>query len=338
MFHFIVTRGGLPIKAVVCKAFGPPESLALEKVPSLPSPGPKQVKIAVHAAGLNFPDTLMIAGKYQVKPPFPFSPGMECAGVVTEVGAEVSEVHKGDRVMSVPGHGGMAEEVIAPESQTFRIPDSMSFEQAAGFPVTYGTTYYALVDRAHLQPGEVLLVHGAAGGVGSNAVEIGKILGAKVIATAGSDEKLAVAKRQGADETINYSKESVKDRTKALTENRGADVIFDPVGGDVFDDSLRCIAHEGRLLVIGFASGRIPAAPANLVLLKNASIVGVFWGGFANREPQKNRANFEAMFRWFEAGKLKPPVSKVFPLDQVPQAMNALLSRQATGKLIISIR
>lgn len=326
------------MQAVICKAFGPPESLAVEKVASLPSPEPKQVKIAVHASGLNFPDTLMVAGKYQVKPPFPFSPGMECAGVVTEVGADVKAVRKGDRVMSMPGNGGMAEEVIALESQTFRIPDGMSFEQAAGFPVTYGTTYYALVDRAHLKAGEVLLVHGAAGGVGSNAVEVGKILGAKVIATAGSDEKLAVAKRQGADETINYSKESVKDRTKALTNDRGADVIFDPVGGDVFDESLRCIAPEGRLLVIGFASGRIPSAPANLVLLKNFSIVGIFWGGFASREPQRNRANFEALFRWFEAGKLKPAVSKVFPLDQVPQAMNALLSRQATGKLIISVR
>jgi NADPH:quinone reductase len=326
------------MQAVICKAFGPPESLAVEKVASLPSPGPKQVKIAVHASGLNFPDTLMVAGKYQVKPPLPFSPGMECAGVVAEVGAEVTRVRKGERVMSTPGHGGMAEEVIALESQTFRIPDAMSFEQAAGFPVTYGTTYYALVDRAHLAAGEVLLVHGAAGGVGSNAVEIGKILGARVIATAGSDAKLAVAKRQGADETINYSKESVKDRTKALTNDRGADVIFDPVGGDVFDESLRCIAPDGRLLVIGFASGRIPSAPANLVLLKSSSIVGVFWGGFASRDPDRNRANFEALFRWFEAGKLKPPVSRVFPLDQVPQAMNALLSRQATGKLIIAVR
>lgn len=307
-------------------------------MPSLPPPGSGQVKIAVHAAGLNFPDTLMVAGKYQVKPPLPFSPGMECAGVVMEVGAGVSEVKTGDRVMASPGIGAMAEEVIAPAAGTFRIPDSMSFEQAAGFPVTYGTTYYALVDRARLKPGEVLMVHGAAGGVGSNAVEIGKILGATVIATAGSDAKLEVARGYGADHTINYSTESIKDRTRALTLDRGADVIFDPVGGDVFDESLRCIAPEGRLLVIGFASGRIPSAPANLMLLKDASLVGVFWGGFTKRDPGRNRANFESMFRWFEAGKLHPPVSKVFPLEAVPQAMNALLSRQATGKLVICVR
>jgi NADPH:quinone reductase len=325
------------VKALVCKAFGPPESLSVENVASLAPPGPKEVKIAVHAVGLNFADTLIVAGNYQVKPPFPFSPGMECAGVVTAVGDGVTEVKAGDRVMSMPGVGGMAQEAIAPAAMTMRIPDGMSFEQAAGFPVTYGTTYYALVDRARLQPGETLLVHGAAGGVGTNAVEIGKIIGAKVIATAGSDEKLEVARRLGADHLINYSKESIKDRIKALTEGRGADVIFDPVGGDVFDESLRSIAMEGRLVVIGFASGRIPSAPANLVLLKNCAIVGVFWGGFAKKDPNRNRANFEAMFRWFEAGKLKPQVSRTFPLDQVPQAMNALLARTATGKLVISI-
>ena len=239
----------------------------VEEVANPRAPGKGEVKIAVHAAGLNFPDTLMVAGKYQVKPPFPFSPGMECAGVVTAVGDEVTEVKPGDRVMATPGNGGMAEEVIAPADSVFRIPDRMSFEQAAGFPVTYGTVYYALVDRAQLKPGEVLLVNGAAGGVGSNAVEIGKILGAKIIATAGSSEKLEVAKRLGAEEGINYSKESIKDRMKALTNGRGADVIFDPVGGDVFDESLRSIAMDGRLLVIGFASGRIPAVPANVVLL-----------------------------------------------------------------------
>jgi NADPH:quinone reductase len=307
-------------------------------MPGLASPGSGQVRIAVHAAGLNFPDTLMVAGKYQVKPPLPFSPGMECAGVVMEVGAGVSEVKQGDRVMASPGIGAMAEEVIAAAAGTFRIPDDMSFEQAAGFPVTYGTVYYALVDRARLKPGEVLMVHGAAGGVGSNAVEIGKILGATVIATAGSDAKLEVARGCGADHTINYSTESIKERTRALTGDRGADVIFDPVGGDVFDESLRSLAPEGRLLVIGFASGRIPSAPANLMLLKDASLVGVFWGAFAKRDPARNRKNFEAMFRWFEAGKLHPHVSKVFPLDAVPQAMNALLSRQATGKLVIRVR
>ena len=326
------------MRAIVCKTFGPPESLVVEQVASLRAPGKREVKIEVHAAGVNFPDTLMVAGKYQVKPPFPFSPGMECAGVVLEVGDEVTEVNRGDRVMAMPGHGGMAEEVIAPASLVFRIPDSMTFEQAAGFAVTYGTVYYALVNRGRLQSGEVLMVHGAAGGVGSNAVEIGKILGATVIATAGSDEKLQVAQRLGAEHGINYSKESIKDRTKTLTGNRGADVIFDPVGGDVFGESLRSIAMEGRLLVIGFASGQIPEAPANLILLKNCSVVGVYWEGFAKRNPRQNRENFEELFRWFEAGKIKPPVSQVFPLDQVPKAMDALLSRQATGKLVISIQ
>ncbi len=310
----------------------------VEEVANPRAPGKGEVKIAVHAAGLNFPDTLMVAGKYQVKPPFPFSPGMECAGVVMAVGDEVTEVKPGDRVMATPGNGGMAEEVIAPADSVFRIPDRMSFEQAAGFPVTYGTVYYALVDRAQLKPGEVLLVNGAAGGVGSNAVEIGKILGAKIIATAGSSEKLEVAKRLGADEGINYSKESIKDRMKALTNGRGADVIFDPVGGDVFDESLRSIAMDGRLLVIGFASGRIPAVPANVVLLKNCAVVGVYWEGFAKRYPKKNRENFEAMFRWFEEGKLKPAASKLYPLDLVPEAMDDLLTRRATGKLVIAVR
>jgi NADPH2:quinone reductase len=326
------------MQAVVCKAFGPPESLTIESVGNPPAPGPHQVKIAVHAAGLNFPDTLMVAGKYQVKPPFPFFPGMECAGVVTAVGDGVTEVRVGDRVMSMPGHGALAEEVLASAAMTFRIPGSMSFEQAAGFPVTYGTTYYALVDRARLQSGETLLVHGAAGGVGSNAVEIGKILGARIIATAGSDGKLEIARKLGADESINYSSESIRDRTRAITEGRGADVIFDPVGGDVFDESLRSIAMDGRLLVIGFASGRIPSAPANQVLLKNCAVVGVYWEGFAKKEPRRNRENFEAMFRWFEEGRLKPQVSGVYALGQVAEAMNALLSRKATGKLVIAVR
>ncbi|HSF46852.1 MAG TPA: NADPH:quinone oxidoreductase family protein [Burkholderiales bacterium] len=326
------------MRALLCKAFGPPESLTVEEIANLPQPGKGEVKLAVHAAGLNFPDTLMVAGKYQVKPPLPFSPGMECAGIIAEVGEGVSEVNPGDRVMAMTGYGAMAEEVITSATRVFRIPDSMNFEQAAGFPVTYGTTYYALVDRARLKSGEVLLVHGAAGGVGSNAVEIGKILGATVIATAGSDEKLQVAKRYGADHAVNYSTGSIRDRIKALTDNRGVDVAFDPVGGDVFDETLRSMAPHGRLLVIGFASGRIPAAPANLVLLKNCDVVGVYWEGFMLRDPRKNRENFDTMLRWFEAGKLRPPVSSTFPLDQIAQAMHTLLSRRSTGKLIITIR
>ena len=323
------------MRAVLCKAFGPPESLVVEDVPA-PKLGPRKVRISVHAAGLNFFDTLMIVGQYQLKPPFPFSPGAECAGVVTEIGDGVTSVKPGDRVMATTGWGAVAEEAVAPEGNVFRIPARMSFNEAAGFPITYGTVYHALVDRGRLKAGEVLLVHGAAGGVGLNAVELGKILGATVIAAAGSDDKLQVAKRYGADHVINYSRESIRDRVKALTNDQGADVIFDPVGGDAFDQSLRCINWDGRLLVIGFASGKIPQAPANIVLIKGFSVVGVYWGAFAQRDPVRNRANFDTMLGWYEAGKLKPHVSMTFPLDQVPQALQALIQRKATGKVVIT--
>jgi NADPH:quinone reductase len=323
------------MKALLCKAFGPPGSLAVEEVADVRKPGAGEVKLAVHASGLNFADTLMISGKYQEKPPMPFSPGMECAGVVMEVGEGVLGLAPGDRVMALPGHGGMAEQVIASSDRVFVIPGSMTFEQAAGFPVTYGTAYYALVDRAQLKAGETLLVHGAAGGAGSVAVEMGKLLGATVIATAGSDEKAAAAKRLGADHAINYSTQSVKDAVKALAGD-GADVVFDPVGGDVFDQSLRCIAADGRILVIGFASGRIPSVPANLLLVKNISVVGVYWGGFTKRDPLKNRANFATMLRWIGEGKLRPPATTNYPLEKAAEAMNALLERKSTGKLVIT--
>jgi len=325
------------MKAVLCKAYGPPESLVVEET-AAPAVGKKQVKIAVHAAGLNFPDTLIIQGKYQFKPPFPFSPGMEIGGVVSEVGPEVTLVKPGDRVMASTGNGGFAEEAVAPEQAVYRIPDSMDFASAAAFPITYGTTYHALIDRAQMKPGEWLLVHGAGGGVGLNAVEMGKLLGARVIATAGSDEKLQVAKQYGADHLINYSNEKVRDRVKEITGGNGADVIYDPVGGDVFDESMRCIAWEGRLLVIGFASGRIPQLPVNLVLLKGCEVVGVFWGSFTAREPDRNRANFATMLKWYAEGKLKPHVSATYSLDQVPQAMQALLDRKIAGKAVITVR
>jgi NADPH2:quinone reductase len=325
------------MRAVLCKAYGPPDTLAVEDIAS-PEPGPGEVRVAVHAAGLNFPDTLMIAGTYQYKPPFPFSPGMECAGIVDAVGPAVSTVQPGDRVTAMTGTGSFAEEVVANEMGVMRIPDTMSFEEAAGMPVTYGTTMHALVDRGRLREGQSLLVFGAAGGVGLNAVELGSILGGSVIACAGSDEKLDIARKYGAEHVINYSTESIKDRVKEITDGAGADVVYDPVGGDAFDQALRCIAWDGRLLVIGFASGRIPAAPANLVLLKQCSIVGVFWGAWAQREPARNRANFEQMFRWFEEGKIRPHVSATFPLDGVPDAMAALLSRKTTGKVVIAVR
>ncbi len=324
------------VKAMVAKAWGGPESLSLEDLP-LPALGDRDVRIRIHAAGLNFPDTLMIAGKYQFKPAFPFAPGMECAGVVEAVGEKVRDLKPGDRVLATTGHGAFAEAVVTPAHNVFKIPASMSFEIAAGFPITYGTTIHALQDRGRLKPGEVLLVHGAAGGVGLNAVELGVAMGATVIGTVGSDDKAAIVKQYGAKHVINYSSESIKDRVKELTDGKGADVIYDPVGGDAFDQSLRCINWDGRLLVIGFASGRIPEAPANLALIKGCSIIGVFWGAFAAREPQKNRANFAALFSLFEQGKLKPHVSASFPLAQVPQAMQALLSRKTTGKVVIQV-
>jgi NADPH2:quinone reductase len=326
----------ITVKAMVCKAWGGPESLVLDDL-LLAALGPKEVRIKVHAAGLNFPDTLMIAGKYQFKPSFPFAPGMECAGEIVAVGEKVSDIKVGDRVMATTGSGSFGEQVNCPAANVFKIPASMPYEIAAGFPITYGTTYHALVDRGRIKKGEVLLVHGAAGGVGLNAVELGRELGATVIGTVGSDEKVAIVKEYGAAHVINYSTESIKDRVKELTGGNGADVIYDAVGGDAFDQSLRCINWDGRLLVIGFASGRIPEAPANLALIKGCSIVGVFWGAFAAREPEKNRANFAALLALYKQGRLKPHVSGTFALDQVPQAMQALLSRKTTGKVVIKV-
>ena len=324
------------MKAILCREWGSPENLRFEEVAPAPL-APTQARIRVRACGVNFADTLMIAGKYQEKPPLPFSPGMECAGVVTEVGEGVTSLARGDRVMAMTGYGGMAEEAIAPADRAFRIPASMSFEQAAGFPVIYGTVYYALVDRAGLAKGETLLVHGAAGGVGTIAVELGKMLGAKVIATAGSDAKVELAKRLGADHGINYSTQSVKDVVKELAPG-GADVVFDPVGGDVFDQTLRCIAPDARILIIGFASGRIPAIPANILLVKNTSVIGVYWGGFTRRDPDRNRRNFETMLRWMEDGTLRPPAITAYPLDRGAQAMSDLVERRSTGKLVVRTR
>jgi NADPH2:quinone reductase len=324
------------MKAVLCKAYGPPESLVLEEI-APPAPAPGEIAIDVHAAGLNFADTLKIEGKYQEKAPFPFSPGGEVAGIVAALG-EGAALHKiGDRVMATAS-GGFAERIAVREQLAFRLPDNMSFEAAAGFPVTYGTTYMALVDRAAMQPGEILLVHGATGGVGLNAVELGKAMGAVVIGTGGSDEKLEVARKFGADHVINYANESIKDRVKELTNNRGADVIYDAVGGDAFDQSLRCIAWNGRLLVIGFASGRIPQAPANIVMLKNCSIMGVNWGGYAKHDIKAYRAAYETLPDWVGHGRLTPHVSMTFPLAEVPQAMRALLARKQTGKIVIKVR
>jgi NADPH2:quinone reductase len=325
------------MKAVLCKAFGPAETLVLEEIAS-PEAKKNEVLLEVHAAGVNFPDTLIIEGKYQFKPPFPFSPGGEAAGVVTAVGEKVSHLKVGDRVMALTGWGSFAEEVAVPGYNVMPIPASMDFASAAAFGMTYGTSMHALKQRANLQPGETLLVLGASGGVGLAAVEIGKAMGAKVIAAASSAEKLEVPKAAGADELINYSESNLKDEVKRLTGGQGADVIYDPVGGDLFDAAIRSIAWNGRLLVVGFASGRIPELPINLTLLKGAAVVGVFWGSFAQRQPQDNAANFQQLFAWHAEGKLKPLVSQTFPLEQAAEAINTLGQRKAVGKVVVTVR
>jgi NADPH2:quinone reductase len=325
------------MKAVLCKAFGPAETLVLEEIAS-PEAKKNEVLLEVHAAGVNFPDTLIIEGKYQFKPPFPFSPGGEAAGVVKSVGEKVTHLKIGDRVMALTGWGSFAEEVAVPGYNVMPVPASMDFASAAAFGMTYGTSMHALKQRAKLQPGETLLVLGASGGVGLAAVEIGKAMGAKVIAAASSAEKLAVAKAAGADELINYSESNLKDEVKRLTGGQGADVIYDPVGGDLFDAAIRSIAWNGRLLVVGFASGRIPELPVNLTLLKGAAVVGVFWGAFAQRQPQDNAANFQQLFAWHAEGKLKPLVSQIFPLAQAAEAINMLGQRKAVGKVVVQVR
>ena len=325
------------MKAVLCKAFGPADTLVLEEVAS-PEPKKNEILIDVHAAAVNFPDTLIIEGKYQFKPPFPFSPGGEAAGVVAAVGEKVSHLKPGDRVMALTGWGSFAEQVAVPSYNVMPIPKGIDFNSAAAFGMTYGTSMHALKQRANLQPGETLLVLGASGGVGLAAVEIGKAMGARVIAAASSAEKLEVAKAAGADALINYSEENLKDRVKELTGGQGADVIYDPVGGDLFDAAIRSIAWNGRLLVVGFASGRIPELPVNLALLKGAAVVGVFWGAFAQRQPQDNAANFEQLFAWHAEGKLKPLVSQTFPLAQGAAAIDALGQRKAVGKVVVQIK
>lgn len=322
------------MKAMLCTTYGPPESLKLTEVPSKPV-GKGQVRVAIHASGVNFPDTLIIQGKYQFKPEMPFAPGHEVAGDVTEVGEGVTGFKKGDRVIGMTGHGGYADEVVVDVGSLLKMPDNMSYIDGAAFTMTYGTSYYALKQRGELKPGETLLVLGAAGGVGLAAVELGKLMGAKVLAAAGSDEKLELTKKYGAEGLINYSKEKIRDRVKEMTDGKGADVIYDAVGGDAFDEAIRCINWLGRLLVIGFASGRIPSLPANLALLKSCDVRGVFYGAWRARDPKDSAQNFKEMLSWYEQGKLKPHVSMTFPLEKAADAMNALLSRKATGKIIL---
>ena len=322
------------MRAVVCKQWGGPETLAVEDI-DLPDPKPGEVKIRVRAAGVNFPDVLIIQKKYQLQPTLPFSPGAEVAGDVIAVGEGVTHVKPGDRVVCFCGIGGFAEEVVAPAAVTLPMPPGVSYELAAVFSLAYGTSWHAVRDRAALQAGETMLVLGAAGGVGLAAVEIGKAIGARVIAAASSDEKLAVCKAHGADALINYTTQDLRAAIKEATAGKGPDVIYDPVGGGYAEPAFRSIAWRGRYLVVGFANGEIPKLPWNLALLKGASIVGVFWGDFAKREPKANAAAMMQMIGWVREGKLKPLISARYPLARTVDAFNALGSRAATGKIVI---
>jgi len=324
------------MKAILCKEYGTAETLVIENVPS-PEAKEYGVKVRVKAAGLNFPDTLIIEGKYQLKPPMPFSPGGEMAGEVIAVGDKVTRFKVGDRVAGLTGYGSFAEEVIVPEQNLLPVPDGMSDEKAAAFTMVYGTSYHALKQRANIKPGESLLVLGASGGVGLATVELGKAMGARVIAAASSAEKLAVAKAAGADELINYSEEPLKDAVKRLTDNKGVDVIYDPVGGDFTEQALRAMAWNGRHLIVGFAAGDIPRIPANLTLLKGCSVVGVFWGSFTRKEPEASAQNMMELMKLYSEGKIDPVISEVFEFEDYAKALGALTERRATGKVVLKV-
>ncbi|MFC5410879.1 NADPH:quinone oxidoreductase family protein [Larkinella bovis] len=323
------------MKAILCHQYGPPENLRLEETGS-PTPGPGKLVIQVKACGVNFPDTLMIQGKYQFKPPFPFSPGGEVAGIVKEVGEGVTHLKPGDPVFALTGWGGFAEETLADGFKAFPLPDAMDFVTAASLMYTYGTSYHALKDRANLQPGETLLVLGAAGGVGLAAVELGRTMGATVIAAASTDEKLALCRQTGARETINYSRENLRERIRELTDGRGVDVVYDPVGGNLSEAALRSTSWRGRYLVVGFAAGQIPALPLNLPLLKGCSVIGVFWGAFAEKQPNDNFKNVQDLLTFYQQGRIKPHIQATYPLEKAPQALREMINRRVLGKLVIT--
>jgi NADPH2:quinone reductase len=313
-----------------------PEQMKLEEIP-LPEPGPAEVRIKNRAAALNFYDILLIQGKYQVRPPLPFTPGSEVAGVIDAVGPDVTDFSIGDRVQAMSSSGGFSEYSLAPAAKTFRVPDSMSFDEAASMIVIYQTSYFALKHRTVVREGEWLVVHAAAGGVGLSAMQIGKAAGARIIATAGSSEKLDFCLSEGAEHALNYQDESWVGEVKKITGGRGADIIYDPVGGDIFDLSTRCMASEGRLLVIGFAGGRIPSIAANRVLLKNISVIGCYWGGYLEHHPQFMAEAQARLFAMYEAGEIKPVVSRAYPLSDAAVALRALAGRKTYGKVVLAI-
>ncbi len=324
------------MRAAVCKAFKTPFELIIEEVPD-PTAGVGEVVIDVKSAGVNFPDSLIVQGKYQVKPALPFVPGMEAAGIVSAIGEDVADLQPGMRVLAHPHIGAFAEKIVVSAHDVIRIPDSMGFNEAAGFAHVYGTSHHALKDRGHLKVGETLLVLGAAGGVGLAAMKIGKAMGARVIAAASSPEKLALCKQHGADALIDYSREDLRDRIKQITGGEGIDVVYDPVGGALAEPSIRSLKRYGRYLVVGFAAGEIPKLPLNLLLLKTAAAIGVFWGQFVEREPERNSQNLKELFAWQAAGKLHPHVSAAFPFEQTAAAIQHVADRKALGKVVITL-
>lgn len=322
------------MKAIVCKNWGLPDTLVVEDLPDLQASA-GHVVIKVEAAGVNFPDVLIIQNKYQFKPELPFTPGSELAGTVTAVGEGVSHLKVGDKVIAFAGQGAFAQEIAVPAAGVMPMPPGMDFDVAAAVTLTYGTSHHAVVDRAQLKAGETMLVLGAAGGVGLAAIEIGKALGARVIAAASSDEKLEICKQHGADAVINYSTEDLRDAIKAATGGKGPDVIYDPVGGIYAEPAFRSIAWRGRYLVVGFANGEIPKLPLNLTLLKGASLVGVFWGEFAKREPKGNLAAMRELMGWLAEGKIRPRISGRYKLVDTPRALEDMAARKVTGKIVI---
>jgi NADPH2:quinone reductase len=322
------------MRAIVVDRWMEPSELVVSQAPE-PEVRAGTLKVEVRAAGCNFFDILMVQGRYQVKPPFPFTPGAEIAGVVCEVGEGVEGFAAGDRVFAAPNIGGFAEVALAPVAGAYRLPAGMSFAEGAALPIVYSTSYLGLVHRANLRPGEDLLVHAAAGGVGISALQIGRALGARIIATAGGPDKLAIARQNGADEVVDYREEDFAERVMALTDGKGADVIYDSVGGDVFDRSLKCIAWNGRLLVIGFASGRIPEVRVNRILLKNIAVTGLHWGAHLAKEPARIRESFDALSQLHAAGRIAPVIYKTYGLGELPVALQALASRKTYGKLIV---
>ena len=322
-------------KIVVCRELGPPESLRLEEIPSAPLK-PGEVRVTIRAAGLNFPDVLMAAGEYQLKPPLPFTPGMEAAGDVVEIDSAAKGVAVGDRVIVKMRHGAFCEEAVVTPAQLTKMPSNYDYAEAAAFLAGHGTAYHALIDRGQVQPGEVLLVHGAGGGVGLAAVELGKLLGATVIATASSDEKLEIAKSRGADHLVRYDREPFRDAVKRITDGKGADVVFDPVGGEVFENSMRCINWGARLLVIGFTGG-IGVAKTNLLLIKGASVIGVRAGEAVRKNPALGEVRIKALTEWAEAGKIRPNISHRLPLEDYARAMRLLIERKAIGRVALTM-